>query len=165
MGRWSAFVGVAILGLLGMVISMTTAGEKGKGDKSTQIAQEEGKEKGKEKGKGRGFQPGRGREGFQPGRGRGGFGFQVGQVMPSFLAERLELTDEQKKEIEVLQKEVTAKLDKILTAEQKKQIEEMRTRGGRPGGDRGRPGGERGRPGRPGGDRPDGDRPARPPIN
>jgi hypothetical protein len=150
MSRWSAFVGVAILGVLGMVISMTSAGEKGKGDRSSPVFQEEGKEKGKGRG---GFQPGRG--GFQPGR--GGFGgFQVGQIMPSFLAERLELTDAQKKEIEVLQTEVTAKLDKILTAEQKKTIEDMRSRFGRPGDRGGRRGGERGK---------EGDRPARPPIN
>jgi hypothetical protein len=159
MSRWSAFVGVAILGVLGMVISMTSAGEKG--NKTSPVFQEEGKEKGKER------QPGRG--GFQPGR--GGFGgFQVGQVMPSFLAERLNLTEEQKKELEVLQTEVTAKINKILNEEQKKQIEEMRTRFGRPGEGRGRPGEGRGRPGegrgRPGGERgKDGDRPARPPIN
>jgi Spy/CpxP family protein refolding chaperone len=64
--------------------------------------------------------------------------------MPSFLQETLKLSDEQKKEFEALQKEVDARIEKILTDEQKKQLKEMRERGGRPGG----------RPGRPGGDRP-----------
>ncbi len=64
-----------------------------------------------------------------PGRGGpGGFGPppQLGQILPSFLAERLKLTAEQKKQQADLQKKVDAALDKIFTAEQKKQIKDMR---------------------------------------
>lgn len=84
-----------------------------------------------------------GKGGFQPG-GKGGFGGgfrppQPGQIMPPFLQEQLKLTADQKKELEALQKDVDAKLDKLLTDDQKKQLKEMRERGpgagfpGRPG--------------------------------
>jgi hypothetical protein len=95
------------------------------------------------------------------GRGPGGFGGppQPGQIMPPFLQERLNLTAEQKKQLEALQKEVDTKLASILTDEQKKQMKEMREGFGRGGpGGRG-PGGEGGRPPR----RPGGDPPPRPP--
>jgi Spy/CpxP family protein refolding chaperone len=84
-----------------------------------------------------------------PGGGRGGF--RPGQLMPGMLADRLKLTDAQKKQFDALQKEVDAKVAKILTADQKKQLEELRARGGR-GGGRGE-GGGRGPegPGGPGG--------------
>src|SRR5262249_49504234 len=67
---------------------------------------------------------GRGRGG--PG-GLGGFGGppQPGQLLPPFMQERLKLTDEQKKQLEALQKEVDGKLAKILTEEQQKQLKEM----------------------------------------
>jgi hypothetical protein len=91
------------------------------------------------------------------GRGRGGFGGppQPGQVLPPFLQERLNLTADQKKQLEELEKEVDGKLGQILTGEQKKQLQEMRDGGGRggPGGPGGRgpggppPGGDGGRPG------------------
>jgi outer membrane protein assembly factor BamB len=77
--------------------------------------------------------------GGRPGQGRpGGFrGFpQPGQILSPFLQERLNLTDEQKKRMEELQKEVDGKVDKILTDEQKKQLKEMREA---PGGFRGFP--------------------------
>lgn len=61
----------------------------------------------------------------------GGFP-QPGQIMPAFLQERLKLTAEQKQEFEQLQKEVDAKIEKILTDDQKKQLKELRERG--PGG-------------------------------
>jgi EF hand len=74
------------------------------------------------------------------GRGPGGPP-QPGQILPSFLQERLNLTAEQKKQLEALQKDVDTRLAKILTAEQKKQLKEMRGPGG-PGGPGGRgPGG------------------------
>jgi hypothetical protein len=83
------------------------------------------------------------------GRGPGGFGGRgpggpprPGEILPPFLRDRLELTAEQKKQLDALQKEVDAKLDKILTAAQKKQLKEMREGFG-PGG-RG-PGGRGGR--------------------
>jgi hypothetical protein len=83
------------------------------------------------------------------GRGPGGFGGPPppGQVLPGFLQERLNLNEGQKKQVADIQKDVDARLEKILTAEQRKQLQEMQERG--PGG----PGGE-------GPDRP-GDRPRR----
>jgi hypothetical protein len=78
--------------------------------------------------------------------GPGGFGPPpaFGQILPPFLQDRLRLTAEQKKQLDELQKEVDAKLGKILTEEQNKQLKEMRGRFGRggPGGPPGRgPGG------------------------
>ena len=71
-----------------------------------------------------------------PGGGPGGPGFgpppMVGQILPEFVQESLELTPRQKKMLEVLQADVDKRLAKILTDEQRKQIEEMQTRG--PGG-------------------------------
>jgi hypothetical protein len=109
--------------------------------------------------------------GFGGGRGGpGGFMMpQPGQILPAFLAEQLKLTDDQKKQVEELQKETTAKLEKLLTDDQKKTLKEMKERGPMgPGGPGGRggpggPGGEGGRgpggPGGPGGGRgPGGDR-------
>jgi hypothetical protein len=55
-----------------------------------------------------------------------------GEILPAPLQEVLRLTDQQKKDLEVLQKDVNAKLDKLLTEEQRKQFKEMRERG--PGG-------------------------------
>jgi hypothetical protein len=123
----------------------------------------------------RGGPGGRGPGGFGPGGpggpggfgrgGPGGFGGppRPGQILPGFLQDQLQLTDEQKKQVEELQKEVDAKLDKILTAEQRQQLKEMRERG--PGGrGRGGPGGPGGfgpggpPPGGPGGPPPDGPR-------
>jgi hypothetical protein len=91
-------------------------------------------------------------------------------LLPPFIAERLELTSEQKKQIEELEKETKAKLEKILTAKQKKMLEQVRPmrpgqggpggpggqggpgRGRGPGGGPGgRPGGGPGGPGGPGG--------------
>jgi hypothetical protein len=69
--------------------------------------------------------------GFGPG-GLGGFGPpRVGELMPSFLQERLNLTPEQRKELQGLQKEVDDKLDKVLTDAQKKQLKEVREAGPR----------------------------------
>jgi outer membrane protein assembly factor BamB len=84
-----------------------------------------------------------GRGGFGPG-GFGGFA-PPGQILPPFLQDRLNLTAEQKKQLEALQKEVDGKLDKLLTDEQRKQYKEMRERFGRGG--RGGPGGPGGRGG------------------
>jgi hypothetical protein len=71
-----------------------------------------------------------------PGGGPGGPGFgpppKLGQILPEFIQESLELTARQKKMLEVLQADVDKRLAKILTDEQRKQIEEMQTRG--PGG-------------------------------
>src|SRR5262249_20888936 len=62
-----------------------------------------------------------------------------GQILPPFVQDQLKLTPEQKKEMEALQKEVDARLDKMMTEEQRKQFKAMRERppgsmGGPPGG-------------------------------
>jgi hypothetical protein len=93
-----------------------------------------------------GFGPPGGGPGGPGGRGPGGFGppLAPGQILPPFLQDRLNLTAEQKKQLNELQKEVESKLGKILTEEQNKQLKEMRGRFGRggPGGPPGRgPGG------------------------
>jgi outer membrane protein assembly factor BamB/Spy/CpxP family protein refolding chaperone len=83
-------------------------------------------------------------DGQRPGRGRpGGFGGppQAGQILPTFLQDRLNLTDAQKKQVDELQKEVDGKLGKILTDDQKKQLKEPPTGGARGGFGRGGPGG------------------------
>ncbi|MGH7227447.1 MAG: PQQ-binding-like beta-propeller repeat protein, partial [Gemmataceae bacterium] len=61
-------------------------------------------------------------------RGAGGFGVapRFGQVLPSSLRDGLKLSDDQKKQQEELQKKVDARLEKVLTAEQRKQINDMR---------------------------------------
>jgi EF hand len=95
-----------------------------------------------------------------PGGGPGGFRMgppRPGEILPPMLRERLQLTREQSRQVDALQKDVDAKLAKILNHDQKKQLEEMRSRG--PGGFG--PGGPRGfGPPPPGGA--DGDPPARP---
>ncbi|MDB5175007.1 MAG: hypothetical protein JWN51_3780 [Phycisphaerales bacterium] len=91
--------------------------------------------------------------GGRPPRGFGGPP-RPGQVLPPFLRDRLNLTADQAKQVDDLQKEVDAKLAKILTQEQNQQLKEMGNRGpGGPGG----PGGGRGgfeRQGGQGGGRP-----------
>lgn len=72
--------------------------------------------------------------GGRPGGGRAGAGgpgmfpgfAPPGEIMPGFLQGMLQLTDEQKKKLEELQKEADAKLAKILNDEQKKQVKDMR---------------------------------------
>jgi Spy/CpxP family protein refolding chaperone len=67
---------------------------------------------------------------FGPGGG-GPFAMMgVGKVLPPFLAERMNLTKEQKADLEKLQKEVDEKLGKILNADQKKMLEQLKS--GRP---------------------------------
>jgi hypothetical protein len=56
-----------------------------------------------------------------------GFFPQVGgQVIPPAAQQKLQLTDEQKKKIDELQKEAEAKITGVLTDEQKKQYEAMK---------------------------------------
>jgi spore coat protein CotH len=52
-----------------------------------------------------------------------------GEILPAPLQAMLQLTDAQKKQLAELQTEVDTKLEKILTAEQNKQVKEMRERG------------------------------------
>ncbi len=80
------------------------------------------------------------------GPGRGGRP-PFGAVLPPFLMDELEFTDEQRQAVATLQKEVDTQLGKILTDAQKKQLKELRDRGpGGPGGPGGPPGGEKGGP-------------------
>jgi Spy/CpxP family protein refolding chaperone len=88
-------------------------GDKGKGDKKDK------------KGFGEKFKDGfKGKDGF------GKFGPpQPGQLLSPFQQESLNLTEEQRKKIADLQKDVDAKLDQILTAEQKTQLRDMGKKG------------------------------------
>lgn len=89
---------------------------------------------------------------------------QPGQILPPMLQETLNLSDDQKKQVAELQKDVDAKLAKILTQEQMNQLKQMRQRGpGGPGGGRGPGGGGAGGrgPGGPGGGGPGQDGPPR----
>src|SRR6266851_3698243 len=84
--------------------------------------------------------PGGGRARGEPGGvsprsggfGRGGFGGppQVGQLLPPFLQGMFQLNDDQKKQLEELQKDSDDKLAKILTDDQNKQLKDMREGGG-----------------------------------
>ncbi len=59
---------------------------------------------------------------------RGGFGGLTppGQIMTPFQQARLKLTDEQKKDMEALQKDADAGLAKLLDEEQQKRLKEMK---------------------------------------
>jgi hypothetical protein len=74
---------------------------------------------------------------------------KTGDIMPTFLRDMIKMTNEQRKELDVIQKEVDAKLDKLLSAEQKKQLKEMPAFFFGPPGGPGGPGGPP--PGGPGG--------------
>jgi EF hand len=117
---------------------------------------------------------GGGRGGFGPPGGggpggprMGGMPPRPGEILPAMLRQRLNLSAEQEKQIAELQKEVDAKLEKILSIEQRDQLKNMRARG--PGGFGPPPGGPGGRQrsggGRPpgGGGPPGGDGPPPPP--
>lgn len=68
------------------------------------------------------------KEGF--GGPRGGFRPpRPGEILPSFLQEMLQMTEAQQKDLATIQKEVDAKLEKLLTPEQKKMLQELRERG------------------------------------
>ena len=80
-----------------------------------------------------GRQPGIVPPGGRPGGGNGAGGpivnrggQPVGDVLSKPAQDQLKLTDEQKKKIEELQKEVETKINGILTDEQKKQLEELK---------------------------------------
>lgn len=97
----------------------------------------------------RSFAQNSGRQGNRVGQsgqmGRNGRGMgappRPGQILPEHLQDELNLTEAQKKKIDALQKEVDAKLAKILTQDQQQQLAEMANRGpGGPGGN-GAPGG------------------------
>jgi Spy/CpxP family protein refolding chaperone len=81
-------------------------------------------------------QPG-GAGGFGGGFGGGG---QPGIVLSTTAQTTLKLTDEQKKELEQIQKDVASRLEKMLTEEQRKQLKEMQERQPNRGGQPGQPG-------------------------
>lgn len=56
-------------------------------------------------------------------------GFELGKVLPPHVADELDLSDEQQKQLRELEKETRKKLEKILTA---KQIEKVKELGKRP---------------------------------
>src|SRR5271157_338808 len=76
--------------------------------------------------------------GFGPAGGPGGPMVappRPGEILPSFLQRALDLTPEQKAQLDELQKDVDSRLAKILTDAQKKTLDQMRRRGpGGPGG-------------------------------
>jgi spore coat protein CotH len=83
------------------------------------------------------FRPAQGPGMGGPG-GPGGFVMRVpqaGEILPAFLHDMLNLTGEQKKQLADLQKETDARLEKILTAEQRAQLKGLRdvVAGGPPG--------------------------------
>jgi poly(3-hydroxybutyrate) depolymerase len=65
------------------------------------------------------------------GRGAGGFGTIPGTVLSPRVQENLKLTNEQKKKVEELQKQVDAGIQKILTEEQTKQLKALKDNAGR----------------------------------
>ena len=131
----------------------------------------DGKKPGGKRGRGRNrdsgpASPGADDQGPPDGKGSGGPGdkgpggpkgkMRPGLILPPFLQEMLKLSDSQKKQVEELQKEVDAKLNKILNDEQRKQLQDLRERGPGgfgPGGPGGPGGGGPGGPGGPGGKR------------
>jgi hypothetical protein len=111
-----------------------------------------------------------------PGKGGGKGGAKSGQrdgsgpgggvhLIPPFVRDNLNLTDDQQKQVADLEKETTDKLAKILTPEQMKQLKDARPpRRVPPGGDDGPGGGQqkgRGKGGPPGGGPPPGGPPPR----
>jgi hypothetical protein len=89
------------------------------------------------------------RQPMGPGMGGGGPRMMAmprpGEVLPGFLADSLNLSAEQRKKLAELQRETDGKLGALLTAEQKKQLEDMKSAApimmGSPGGPGGFPGG------------------------
>jgi len=94
-------------------------------------------------------QPPEGPEG-KDGRGGGKEGgpprYELGQVFPPPLMEEMKLTPEQFKELEKIQKDLKVKLDKLLTEDQKKAVQNFRPRGPMDKGGPGGPGGDKGGP-------------------
>jgi hypothetical protein len=83
--------------------------------------------------------------------GPGGGPPRPGEILPPFLRQRLQLTADQEKQIAELQRDVDARLEKILSAVQVQQLQEMRERGPGGFGPPGRFGAPGGLPGAPGG--------------
>ena len=66
-------------------------------------------------------------EGMRPGFGPGGFGIPPppGRLMTDFMQARLKLTDQQKQQIQALQKQIDDTLAQLLTDEQKERLRPM----------------------------------------
>ena len=100
---------------------------------------------------------GPGMGGGGPGGGRPGGGFgrpPLGEFLPMPVQEQLKLTEQQRKDAAVMQKEIDAKIEKLLSADQLKQWKELKASpfgGGFPGGTGGGGGFPGGFPGGPGG--------------
>ena len=60
--------------------------------------------------------------------------FELGKVLPPHIRQQIELTKDQENELAELEKLVKEKLDKLLTADQKKKIEKAGPPTGGPGG-------------------------------
>jgi hypothetical protein len=56
-------------------------------------------------------------------------GFELGRVLPPFIRDDLDLTEEQQRQIAALEREVRTKLSKILTDAQKTKLESIRPKG------------------------------------
>jgi hypothetical protein len=63
------------------------------------------------------------------GKGPAGKGSAPGQIMPSFLQDMLQLTVEQKQQVDALQTEVTSKLARILNDDQNSQLKQFQQGG------------------------------------
>jgi hypothetical protein len=88
---------------------------------------------GEKGGKGPGFGDDKGPGGFgdkgPKGKGPKGPPSRPGQILPPFVQDMLNLTGDQRKELDTLQKEVDTRLGKILTEEQRIQLKEMQDKG------------------------------------
>ena len=84
---------------------------------------------------------GKGQQGGRP-------GFELGTVIPPHMRGDLDLSEEQENQVKAIEKEVKAKLEKILTKDQIATLSRPPMGGGGPGGPEGRPRG-RGGPGGP----------------
>ena len=105
--------------------------EKGDTNKDGALDRDEIKKMATDLARDQGF-PGFGPPGFAP-RGLPLARPEPGTVLPPVVRDRLALTGEQEKQLEDMEKDARTKLMKILTDEQKAQLEELRQRGpGRP---------------------------------
>jgi hypothetical protein len=84
------------------------------------------------------------RDGFPPGGPGPGDGLQPGKIFTAKQQDTLKLSDSQRKRLEEIQKEIDARLETLLTDEQKRQLQAMQVRPG--GGGQGRGGPPGGRP-------------------
>ena len=58
-------------------------------------------------------------------------GYEPGRVLPPFIRDQLNLTEDQEKKIADLEKDVRAKLMNILTDDQKQQLKDLADKGGK----------------------------------